>query len=64
MVLDGNAWRKVVPEYSDQSLQHFVSDFEWNAPGVLELVAGEAERYLGGSDKTSFQKKGESARSE
>lgn len=59
---------EVVPDCSYQSLQHFVSESEWDARAVLDQVAQEADRHLGGSDnscllldETSFQKKGESS---
>jgi SRSO17 transposase len=59
---------EVVPDCNYQSLQHFVSDSEWDARAVLDQVAREADRHLGGSensciliDETSFQKKGESS---
>jgi SRSO17 transposase len=57
---------EVVPDCSYQSLQHFISDSEWETRAVLDQVAKEADRHLGGSensciliDETSFQKKGE-----
>jgi len=56
---------EVVPDCSYQSLQHFISDSEWDAREVLDQVAREADHHLGGSedsciliDETSFQKKG------
>jgi SRSO17 transposase len=56
---------EVVPDCSYQSLQHFISDSEWETRAVLDQVAREADRRLGGSensciliDETSFQKKG------
>ena len=59
---------EVVPDCSYQSLQHFISDSEWETRAVLDQVAREADRHLGGSensglliDETSFQKKGESS---
>lgn len=59
---------EVVPDCSYQSLQHFVSDSEWDPRAVLDQVAVEADRHLGGSassglllDESSFQKKGESS---
>jgi SRSO17 transposase len=56
---------EVVPNCEYQSLHHFVSDSEWDARAVLDQVAVEADRHLGGStsglllDESSFQKKGE-----
>jgi len=57
---------EVVPDCSYQSLQHFLSHSEWEARAVLDQVAVEADRHLGGSadsclliDESSFQKKGE-----
>jgi SRSO17 transposase len=57
---------EVVPDCDYQSLQHFVSDSEWDARAVLDQVAVEADRHLGGAtdsclllDESSFQKKGE-----
>ena len=59
---------EVVPDCSYQSLHHFVSDSEWDTRAVLDQVAQEADRHLGGSsssclliDESSFQKKGESS---
>jgi SRSO17 transposase len=59
---------EVVPGCSYQSLQHFISDSEWETRAVLDQVAREADRHLGGSensciliDETSFQKKGENS---
>lgn len=59
---------EVVPDSNYQSIQHFISDSEWKAEEVLDQVAREADRHLGGTessclliDETSFQKKGESS---
>ena len=59
---------EVVPDCSYQALHHFVSESEWDTRAVLDQVAREADRHLGGSedsclllDETSFQKKGESS---
>jgi SRSO17 transposase len=59
---------EVVPDCSYQSLQHFISESEWDARAVLDQVTREADRHLGGSensclliDETSFQKKGDSS---
>jgi SRSO17 transposase len=56
---------EVVPDCSYQSLQHFLSHSEWDARAVLDQVAQEADRHLGGSadsilaiDESSIQKKG------
>jgi SRSO17 transposase len=57
---------EVVPDCDYQSLQHFLSDSAWDARAVLDQVAVEADRHLGGAedsclllDESSFQKKGE-----
>ena len=59
---------EVVPGCSYQSLHHFVSVSDWEARAVLDQIAREADRLLGGSadsglllDESSFQKKGESS---
>ena len=59
---------EVVPDCIYQSLQHFISDSEWDTRAVLDQVAREADRHLGGSessclliDESSFQKKGSSS---
>lgn len=59
---------EVVPDSNYQSLQHFISDSEWETRDVLDQVAREADRHLGGSessclliDESAFQKKGESS---
>lgn len=56
---------EVVPDCDYQSLQHFLSHSEWDARAVLDQVATEVDRHLGGSadsclliDESSFQKKG------
>jgi len=56
---------EVVPDCEYQSLQHFLSESDWDARAVLDQVAVEADRHLGGSadsclllDESSFQKKG------
>jgi SRSO17 transposase len=56
---------EAVPDCDYQSLQHFLSDSGWDARAVLDQVATEADRHLGGStdsclllDESSFQKKG------
>lgn len=57
---------EVVPNCDYQSLQHFLSHSEWSARAVLDQVAAEADRHLGGSvdtglyiDESGFAKKGE-----
>ena len=57
---------EVVPDCDYQSLQHFVSHSEWDAGAVLNQVAAEADRHLGGSadsclllDESAFAKKGD-----
>lgn len=56
---------EVVPDCDYQSLQHFLSHSEWDARAVLDQVATEVDRHLGGTadsclliDESSFQKKG------
>jgi SRSO17 transposase len=56
---------EVVPDCNYQSLHHFVSESEWDARAVLDQVAVEADRHLGGTadsclllDESSFAKKG------
>lgn len=56
---------EVVPDCDYQSLQHFLSNSEWDARAVLDQVAVEADRHLGGTtdsclllDESSFEKKG------
>lgn len=39
-----------VPKSNEQSLQHFVSESEWDERQVLDMVALEADRYLGGEE--------------
>jgi len=57
---------EVVPNCDYQSLQHFLSHSEWDARAILEQVAAEADRHLGGSadsclllDESAFAKKGD-----
>jgi SRSO17 transposase len=57
---------EVVPECDYQSLQHFLSTSDWDARAVLDQVAVEADRHLGGAedsclllDESAFEKKGE-----
>jgi SRSO17 transposase len=59
---------EAVPGCNYQSLHHFVSESDWEARAVLDQVAVDADRLLGGSadsclliDESSFQKKGESS---
>src|SRR5881397_895627 len=56
---------EVVPDCEYQSLQYFLSESDWDARAVLDQVAVEADRHLGGSadsclllDESSFEKKG------
>lgn len=56
---------EVVPDCDYQSLQHFLSNSEWDARAVLDQVARDADRHLGGSvdsclllDESAFAKKG------
>jgi SRSO17 transposase len=56
---------EVVPDCDYQSLHHFLSESEWEARDVLDQVAVEVDRHLGGSadsclllDESSFEKKG------
>ena len=43
---------EIVPDVDEQSLHHFISESEWDECPVLDLVALEADRHLGG-DKDS-----------
>jgi len=59
---------EVVPDCSYQPLHHFISESEWEARAVLDQIAVEADRLLGGSensclliDESSFEKKGKSS---
>jgi len=59
---------EVVPDCNYQSLHHFVSESDWEFRAVLDQVAADADRLLGGStdsclliDESSFQKKGKSS---
>jgi SRSO17 transposase len=54
-----------VPEADEQSLQHFISEAQWSEREVLDLVALEADKALGGRkdsclvvDESGFDKKG------
>lgn len=56
---------EVVPEADAQSLQHFLSNADWDHQSVVDQVAREADRHLGGQansalylDETGFLKKG------
>lgn len=56
---------EVVPGSRYQPLHHFISESEWDARAVLDQIAVEADRLLGGSensclliDESSFEKKG------
>lgn len=55
-----------VPETNEQALQHFVTNSPWNESAVLDQVAKEGNKLLGGQentclliDETSFTKKGD-----
>lgn len=57
-----------VAESDYQGMQHFLSDSPWDHAGLMEQVAREAERELGGHqdcalyvDETSFVKKGKAS---
>jgi SRSO17 transposase len=57
---------EVVPDCDYQALHHFVSQSEWEARAVLDQVAAEVDRHLGGTedsclllDESAFAKKGE-----
>ena len=57
---------EVVVDSDYQSLQHFVSDSPWSYRPVMDQVALDADRLLGGSsgtcliiDETSIVKKGD-----
>jgi len=54
-----------VPDADEQSLQHFITDADWSEREVLDLVALEANKLLGGRadsslivDESGFAKKG------
>ena len=56
---------EVVPDSDDQALQHFVSHAEWDEREVLDRVALEANKHLGGQpdscliiDESGHPKKG------
>lgn len=55
---------EVVPESDEQVLQHFLSNSTWDARGVMDQVAGEADEWLGGAqsalliDESAMVKKG------
>jgi len=56
---------EVVPDSDEQALQHFLSNSNWNEREVLDQVALEANRQLGGKqdsalhiDESGFGKKG------
>lgn len=56
---------EVVPDGDEQQLQHFLSESPWSAREVLDQVAREADRLLGGFgdsalllDESGFTKKG------
>ena len=43
-----------VPDADEQSLQHFITDADWNEREVLDLVALEANKTLGGRADSSL----------
>jgi FOG: Transposase len=56
---------EVVPNADAQSLQHFLSNADWDHRAVVDQVARDADRHLGGQansalylDETGFLKKG------
>lgn len=56
---------EVVPESDYQSLHHFLSESDWDTRAVLDQVAVEVDRHLGGTpdsclliDESGFPKKG------
>jgi SRSO17 transposase len=56
---------EVVPKSDEQSLQHFISNVDWDARAVMEQVAQEAGELLGAPaetallfDESGFEKKG------
>jgi SRSO17 transposase len=59
---------EVVPESDEQSLQHFLSNSNWDDRAVLDQVAMEVDQQLGGDedsalllDESGFTKKGRSS---
>jgi SRSO17 transposase len=57
---------EVVPGSNDQALQHFLSNSNWSGRAVMDQVALEANKLLGGTtdsalliDESGFAKKGE-----
>ena len=56
---------EVVPQTDKQSLQQFLSDSPWDYQGVMDQVAGDVNKLLGGKDsallldESSIVKKGE-----
>jgi len=56
---------EAVPECDYHALQHFITDSPWDHRAVMDQVATEADKILGGSsdsclliDETAFEKKG------
>lgn len=56
---------EVIPDSDDQALQHFLSNSNWDERGVLDQVALEADKLLGGAqdsalliDESGITKKG------
>ncbi len=45
---------EVVPESDEQALQHFLSNSNWDERGVLDQVALEADKLLGGTDESAL----------
>ena len=45
---------EVVPQSGEQALQHFLSNSTWDERGVLDQVAVQADRLLGGTDKSAL----------
>ncbi len=45
---------EVVPESDDQALQHFLTNSPWNEREVLDQVALEADRLLGGEEDSAL----------
>lgn len=56
---------EVVPDSDDQSLQHFLTNSTWDESALIDHVAHDADRIIGGQsnsclliDETTFPKKG------
>lgn len=57
-----------VPQADEHSLQHFISEARWDEREVLDFVALEANKWLGGQansslvvDESGFEKKGKNS---